>query len=268
MTTQNTEAAIRKSTETVVEVAKTRHGQTVKYDGRTRDAYVARSVHAGDIAVGMEMEISYRIEDGRDDSKFARVLEVHSVSGEAVKADANSGDSAEKAADEAKSFTAVAKSVKTSPAGLSIDFGHTHPAFASYHTLRANGVRIDEGDEVSGTFELAESERGKFARILSVTGVVKASSAESSESEESPAENTPANESAGSDVREFKATVKSVSKMRTGVELDLGYASPAYLAVSVAKGLGVSEGDSLSGTYRMEEGSRGKFARVLSVNAG
>ena len=260
MTTQNTEAATRKSTETVVEVAKTRHGQNVKYDGRTHDAYVARSVHAGDIAVGMEMEISYRIENGRDDSKFARVTEVHSVSGEAA---SGSTESASEAADEAKAFTAVAKSVKPSQAGLGIDFGHAHQAFASYHMLRANGVRIDEGDEVTGTFEIAENDRGKFARVLGVTGVVKASSDKSSETEEAPAE-----ESAGSAVREFTATVKSVSKMRTGLELDLGYASPAYLAGSVAKGLEVNEGDSLSGTYRMEEGSRGKFARVLSVNAG
>lgn len=262
MTTQNTEATIRKSTETVVEVTKTRHGQNVKYDGRTRDAYVARSVHADDIAVGAQMEISYRIEDGRDSSKFARVLEVHSVSGKAASGSEESSESAP----ESKAFTAVAKSVKTSPAGLSIDFGHTHPAFASYHMLRANGVRIEEGDEVSGTFELAENQRGKFARVLSVTGVVKASS---EESEESPAEESAGSEeSTDSDVREFTATVKSVSKMRTGLELDLGYASPAYLANSVASGLEVSEGDSLSGTYRMEEGNRGKFARILSVNAG
>ena len=56
--------------------------------------------------------------------------------------------------------------------------------------------------------------------------------------------------------------------MRTGLELDLGYANPAYLADSIAKGLEISEGDRLSGTYRIEEGNRGKFARVLSVNGG
>ena len=121
-----------------------------------------------------------------------------------------------------------------------------------------------------------ENDEGKFARIRSVTSVVSGTPAADSGdagSEDAGAEATGEKASGPSDARAFDRKVASVSKMKTGLQLDLGYDAPAFVSYRTLKaaGLEVNEGDQVSGSYQMEDGHSGRFARITEVsgvNAG
>ena len=288
MTTQTEKPAIRKSIETVETVKSLRTGWDISFTGRGNGAYLANSVEKiDDIGVGDQFDISYHMDESSR-GRFARIVEVHAhtpadgyeePSGEASQESANeSGDESG-----AKEFSATVKSLKATPAGLRLDLGYANGAFASYQVVKAAGLRVQEGDEVSGTFEMDENDEGKFARVKSITSVVSGSPAavaDSAESDESGSEDAVAEEpaseeqaSGSDDPRAFDRKVAGLKKMRTGLELDLGYDAPAFVSYRTLKAAGVqvNEGDQVSGSYQMEDGRSGKFARITEVsgvNAG
>ena len=64
--------------------------------------------------------------------------------------------------------------------------------------------------------------------------------------------------------RQFSRRIENITPMRTGVSLDLGYDHPAYLAGSVHD-KPVAVGDKISGSYRIEDGKAGQFARITEI---
>ena len=171
MTTKTEQPTIHKSVETVETVKSMRTGWDISFAGRSNNAYLANSV--GDL-----LDVSYHMDESSR-GKFARIVELHShtpaagsekpAAAVSESADESTDESAsesapESAADSVKEFSATVKSLKATAAGLRLDLGYANGAFVSYKTLQDAGVRVEQGDEVSGAFEMDENDEGRFAR--------------------------------------------------------------------------------------------------------
>ena len=174
MTTKTEQPTIHKSVETVETVKSMRTGWDISFAGRSNNAYLANSVEKiDDIGVGDLLDVSYHMDESSR-GKFARIVEVHShtpadgsekpaadVSESADESTDESAPAPESAADSVKEFSATVKSLKATAAGLRLDLGYANGAFVSYKTIKDAGVRVEQGDEVSGSFEMDENDEGK-----------------------------------------------------------------------------------------------------------
>ena len=143
------------------------------------------------------------------------------------------------------------KFVSNMQSGVKLDLGERFPAYL--HRSHASGHDIVVGSVITGVYDLRGEGDDRYAHITAISDVV-APATSSRASSDSPA------------TRKLSRRVDGLSKMRTGLKLDLGHDAPAFVSYKTLKdaGLEINKGDQVIGSYQMQDG---EYARIISVDA-
>ena len=185
-TDTTTAAPIRKldrRVETIV-VLQTGLSLGLGYDAQ---AYLAGSVHDPDeIAVGSRILGTYRMDEGTDGSRFARIMSVEDIMAPAddSKETSDEGQTASPAAPMSRKLDRRVESVGNMRHGRRLNLGYETDAYI------ANSVydgAIAVGDRLTGTYRMEGEGDEKFARITELSAVAAASAADAGADEEAVA---------------------------------------------------------------------------------
>lgn len=147
--------------------------------------------------------------------------------------------------------------IEKMPTGLSIDTGLTHPAYLASSVHDGNGLVAGASARVE--YHMDERDGSKFARITAVESVRAPDKATGDEHK--------THDGPQVHINDFAATVVGIEPMRSGLSIDFGKATPAYLARSVHDGEGITEGACVAGRFHMDPRNDSEFARIVKITS-